>query len=121
MEIIVVLSDFESAENGDAPWNRVASSSVGLPDVGMGTQKALLSSSSVTPYLSFSPRLILLILPAWLLFRLPLRRKLPLLLNDAFFFSVLARDGNVEWGIDICDSARGTSNEDPRRLMSSSS
>lgn len=80
----------------DVPWNRLARVSVGFPVVGIGTKKALLVSSGSTLYFSLSPKLRLPTLPAPMLFLLPLRRTLPFLFSDPFFFRVLARDGVTE-------------------------
>lgn len=61
---------------------------MGFPVVGTGQWNALCCSSSSV----FDCKARLRTLPAFILLRLPLRFRLPPLLSDGFFFSVLLRD-----------------------------
>lgn len=95
--LFICHSSLSQNEKKDIPWKRFASASVGFPSVGIGTAKALFTSSAPSaPYFSRSPRFRLRTLPARILLRLPERRMLPLLVSEARFFNVLERVGVAE-------------------------
>lgn len=80
----------KTATDHDLLWNLAARTSVGVPVVGTGQYNALwMPSGSEAGW-----RSKLLTLPARLLRRLLLRRRLLDRLMDGFFFNVLVRTGS---------------------------